>query len=77
MEQLCRKVFSGDLPEITVDNEKNPLESQGLRYDVYDGKSKTVDTDKIFPTVKVHETVDLFGRYFKTNIFEVTKEVLG
>jgi hypothetical protein len=39
------------------------------------GKPKSTDMDSVFPSVKVSEIVELFGRYFQIGIHEKNLEV--
>jgi len=45
-----------------------------LKYEVSVGKSKSTEMDSVFPSVKVSEIVELFGRYFQIGIYEKNLE---
>jgi hypothetical protein len=38
------------------------------------GKSKSTEMDSVFPSVKVSEIAELFGRYFQIGIYEKNLE---
>ena len=69
--ELCKSIFMGDFTDITgVEDNNNPFVNFDLKYEVSVGKSKSTEMDSVFPSVKVSEIVELFGRYFQIEIYE-------
>lgn len=49
VDELCKKLFSGKFKEIEIVKEQID-ENKGSKYDVFVGRNKTAENDKIFPT---------------------------
>ena len=74
--ELCKSIFVSDFTDIKeVEENNNPFVNFDLKYEVSVGKPKSTDMDSVFPSVKVSEIVELFGRYFQIGIHEKNLEV--